>query len=345
MRNQIQTASEVKNSSRTSTLAHETRKSVMILLFAAISVVAFGQSIDSKKLTKWIKGKSIELKDNSDFKQLAQLLTDKTVIGLGEAAHGSKTLNNIRFDLAKTLIQENGFNNLAFEMSFNTGLRINHYLQTGEGDIEEILKQTNHFFNKSEELLNFIKWIKEYNKNSANPVNIYGFDIQVGFDIIEDLLKYYAKTDKEAENLLSGFKPGGLPDSLRIPTLNRLRERHAANRNDYVLKSDFLEYEYAAKRLEVLSNAMQMEGSGFWGQVRMRASCNAEVIKWIKDFEGENSKLILFAHNGHLGKGFSIFPRVRTLSTRGNFYDILQKEHITGWYLRETFGDKYYWHC
>jgi len=62
----------------------------------------------------------------------------------------------VRFDVAKALIENSAFTTVAFEMPFNIGLRINNYLQTGEGDIEQILKM-GHFFTNSTEMIGFYK--------------------------------------------------------------------------------------------------------------------------------------------------------------------------------------------
>jgi len=324
----------------------------IVILFVCETI--FAQNIDTINFANWINENSIELKENSGFRKLAEALDDKTIIGLGECVHGSKTINNLRIDIAKTLIENSGFNNIALELSFNTGLRINHFLKTGEGDIEQILKES-HFFINSAEILDFIMWLKDYNKKSTNPVNLYGFDIQSNTDLVEDLLKFYMKTDKESENLATAIKKiiennGGIwafreyPDLLQdsvMKIINRLAEKHTLNRKNYILNAGFIEYEYSEKRIEVLSNQMKMINSGYGQSLIMRDSCNAELIKWIKDFEGEKSKIILLAHNGHLGKSLWFYPRVRTLSTQG-FYEYFPEKFITGYYLNEIFGDKYY---
>ena len=168
------------------------------------------------------------------------------------------------------------------------------------------------------------------------------------------MLKFYVKTDKEAENLTATlfdiFKSKNIWKFRRYPALlqdsvmriiSRLTLKNELNKKDYVLNTSFVEYEYSAKRIDILSNCLQMINSDFARSCLMRDSCNAELIQWIKNFEGENSKIILFAHNGHLGKFTYFLPRVRTLSTQG-FYDAYPQELITGYYLKKIFGDKYY---
>jgi erythromycin esterase-like protein len=203
-------------------------------------------------------------------------------------------------------------------------------------------------------MLDFVRWIKRYNDDNNKKINLYGFDIQSNIDIVKDLLKFYEKTDKEAENFTTAliiiFENNNmwsfrdysalLKDSV-MAIISRLEEKHALNRKDYIIKVGIIEYEYSAKRIETLSNCLQMMISGYGQALIMRDSCNAELIKWIKNFEGEKSKIILLAHNGHLGKSLCLTPRERTLSTQG-FYEDYSEEFITGYYLSETFDDEYY---
>jgi hypothetical protein len=173
-----------------------TMKIKKVLLSTTILLVGkilFAQNIDTIRFARWINENAIELNEKSGFKQLAEVLSDKTIVGLGECVHGSKTIDNIRFDVAKALVENGDFSIVAFEMPFNIGLRINHFLQTGEGDVEQILMKS-HPFTKTTEMVYFIKWIKQYNARADKPVIFYGFDTQSNEDLMEDLLKFYKKT-------------------------------------------------------------------------------------------------------------------------------------------------------
>ena len=107
-----------------------------IILF--IGEMLLAQNIDTIQFVRWINENSIDLKERSGFTQLADKLNDKTIIGLGECVHGSKTISKTRIDIAKALIENNDFNNVAFEMPFNIGLRINHFYK----QVKEILKKS-----------------------------------------------------------------------------------------------------------------------------------------------------------------------------------------------------------
>ncbi len=327
----------------------------IILGVFIISVITLNaQVIDTTEFNKWIDENSINLDIKSNFNKLVDIIKDKPVIGLGECVHASKTINNLRFEITKELIKNANYRNVAFEMSFNTGLKVNNYIKTGQGNIRQILKES-HFFLNSIEMLEFIEWIRNFNNTSETPVSIYGFDIQSNIDIIEDLLSYYNEIDNDAASLVSylfeilskneiksfGEYPEIFQDSV-FNIINKLEAKHKLNRKNYIHKKGFIEYEYSNKRMVVLTQHLQMLNSGYSQSLKMRDSCNAALVKWIKDFEGEDSKIVLFAHNGHLSSAYKFVPRVRTLSCNG-FYEDYPDYLISGYYLKRILGyDNYY---
>jgi erythromycin esterase len=109
----------------------------------------------------------------------------------------------------------------------------------------------------------------------------------------------------------------------------------------YILEKGYLNYAYNLKKLNIIAEYMNMLNSGYAQSVQIRDSCNAELIKWINDLEGEQSKLIIFAHNGHLGKAQRFVPRVRTLSTDA-FYEDYPEKLIMGYWLNKIYADKYF---
>ena len=325
------------------------KKIALLIGLLIASKTPSAQIVDTVKFAAWINEHAIELDEtnNAGFESLANKLNDKSIIGLGESVHGSKTINNLRINIAKALIENGNFENVAFEMSFNTGLRLNHFLHTGDGDVKQILGQSHYFLN-SNELLDFILWMRNYNKQSEKKLSLYGFDIQSNIDLVEDLSLFYTSIDPDIARLTRtlveifathrmgsfGKYTTALKDSV-LAIVEAVKEKHQVNRKKYIIASDFVKYEYAGKRIEVLSNYLNMLNSGYSQSMRIRDFSNAEIVTWIKNFEGENSKIILFAHDGHLGVWDYFTPRVRTLSIQG-FYEDFPKELITGYYLKKN---------
>ena len=59
---------------------------ITFILATALSMGIFAQNIDTARFTRWINANSIELNEKSGFKQLAEKLNDKTIVGDGADA-------------------------------------------------------------------------------------------------------------------------------------------------------------------------------------------------------------------------------------------------------------------
>lgn len=114
-----------------------------------------------------------------DLMFLKDELNGKTVIGVGEATHGTGSFFQFKDRLFRFLVKEMGFRAFAIEvpMSFCNG--INEYVQTGEGNIEGLIEVNTSVF-ATKELLELVKWMREYNKTATDSekVRFYGFDVQ-----------------------------------------------------------------------------------------------------------------------------------------------------------------------
>lgn len=84
------------------------------LLFISILFISC-----SRKITTELSNKMIELKSvngiPNNFSNLNELINNKEIILLGEAAHGEGKTFEVKTELVKYLIEEKGFNTMAFE--------------------------------------------------------------------------------------------------------------------------------------------------------------------------------------------------------------------------------------
>lgn len=327
---------------------------LLILFLFNISYTQISNK-ELKTLSGWIDENlvSIEPQKLASFTPISQILKTKKIIAIGEAVHGSKTINTARFNFVKSLIKEAGVNNIAMEMGFNTGLKINHFIKTGAGDINSLLSQSHYFLNTSQ-MLEFILWLREQTKHHKAEISLYGCDIQINTSILNDITLYYKKAEFPLPNPLSilnkiffnkalfEYKKMSKDGQRSVENaVQILAENHKNNKKELITKRGYVAYSYTEKSIEVLSNYLKMLGSGFAQARKMRDSTNAELVKWIAEFEGEKSKIALLAHNGHLGTYNRYIPRVRTLSTIG-FYENYPKELLTGHYLKKWYGNSYY---
>jgi erythromycin esterase-like protein len=319
---------------------------LIIILFLLQLNVVKSQEFDTTIFVNWLNEKLIRVNnlDVNKSPELDEIFKSKRIVGIGEPVHGSKTVNEIRNTLAKHLIQNNGFSAIAFEFPFKTGLEVNDYVLNGKGNINDIISNSN-FFIKSYEFIDLIEWIKNRNENRINKVQVFGFDIQGNRDLTDDLTNYFILKNKSLSNDFDKIKQ--IISTKGNKYKNFTKDEIEFTRNTLnKAKLEFIECSSAdcdlgKQKLFVFENHLKMANSSFSDGVLMRDSCNALIIKWVTDKLGEDSKLILSAHSGHLGKFHILSPRVRTMQP-DIFYHLWEQDFFTGYWLNKIFEDDYY---
>jgi erythromycin esterase len=123
-------------------------------------------------------------------------LQETKIVGLGEATHGTKQFFTMKHRLFQFLVSELGFRIFAIEYEFSDSIAINMYVLNGEGKAEEVVKNIKFWTWRTQELLDLVKWMREWNiANPSDPVRFYGFDIQTHESPIRELKKYSYKTN------------------------------------------------------------------------------------------------------------------------------------------------------
>jgi erythromycin esterase-like protein len=77
------------------------------------------------------------LKANPD---LLNRIKTWTVIGLGEQTHGTHQFYRNKEQLIRFLVKESGIRSIGLEAPMAEVARLNEYVQTGSGEVDEILK-------------------------------------------------------------------------------------------------------------------------------------------------------------------------------------------------------------
>ncbi|QDY76509.1 erythromycin esterase family protein [Streptomyces qinzhouensis] len=116
---------------------------------------------------------------HTDLRALGTMIGGAKVVGLGEATHGSHEFFTMKERLFRHLVREKGFRAFSLEFSWPAGLRINDYLQSGEGDARQIAAETlaNSPWDR-EEFVHLIEWMRDHNRrNPTRTVHFVGNDL------------------------------------------------------------------------------------------------------------------------------------------------------------------------
>src|SRR3989344_8289989 len=136
-----------------------------------------------EEMVDWLKGHAIEIKtvqpqeNQQDLALLKNVIDTSQVVGLGEATHGNKEFFQIKHRLIKFLITGMGFDTVAFECPEQRAKKIDDYIKTGEGSEDQILEGLGYEVWRTQEVLDLINWLREFNSTSGRQISFYGCDV------------------------------------------------------------------------------------------------------------------------------------------------------------------------
>jgi len=261
----------------------------------------------------------------SDLMPLKPVLNNRRIVGMGEATHGTHEFQATKFRMFKFLVEQLGYKLFAIEANFTECRKVNDYVMYGKGDARKAIGGTYFWTWKTKEMVQMIEWMRVYNNNKPDTakVKFYGFDMQ--FDrgalasIKEKLKKvdsgYYYKNFKMFDTLTIcdtsklGYKKFSVKKADSIKQLLRAIDRYAANKLAALLQFfSPTEAAYLKQDIKVLEQCLDYDieisnGGGFtFNAHRIRDKSMAENIEWVLNFEGPASKIMIWAHNGHISK-------------------------------------------
>lgn len=281
---------------------------------------------------------------------LRDALADRTVVGLGEATHGSREFFQVKHRLVRLLVQECDCRAVAMEADFTAARAIDEYVTgvggDGERDPRAALAGLQVWPWKAEGVLELVEWLRSFNEGRppGDHVRVYGVDAQHTDAAARAVREYLDRVDPEyrerAEDALStlagGLEPwrdddddlaAALAETESVAT--GLRERFERRREAYVEATSPAAFAVAARQAWALERAWRLTSevhaaddlSG-WA---VREQSMARTVEWVLD--RESAPVALWGHNGHVMYG------ERDLGT---------DEPGLGELLADRYGDDYY---
>lgn len=270
----------------------------------------------------WLRESVIPLKGvhaNSgfnDLKALKPIIANSRIVALGEATHGTSEFFRIKHRLLEFFASEMGFTVFAIEANMPEAYRLNDYVLTGKGDPKELLRGMYFWTWNTQEVLDMIQWMRQFNQSGRGRIRFTGFDMQtptVARQIVSDFLR---KTNESfnttADSLFvlidsASVRHGSSTPNQYLDSALRASEqiydhiiRFQARRYPSI-ENDTTAWAVQNARIIVQSLRLAQEQSQrkFSG---LRDSCMAENVRWILEHSEKNAKIILWAHNGHISK-------------------------------------------
>ncbi|WP_297794440.1 erythromycin esterase family protein [uncultured Eudoraea sp.] len=297
-----------------------------LLVVILLSLVSCAEKSREDLVKEWITKNAIPLKtvqagsSFEDIEPLKNIVGDARIVSLGEPTHGNKEVFQLKHRMIEYLVEEMDFNIFALECPLGEAYDINRYVVDGIGDPEKALAGIYMWAWDTQEVLELIKWMRSYNAdpNHKTKVKFYGFDTQNPERATKVMLDYINKVDLALiNNVYAELGILEIPfsnpeiignrqwileegDSLSLKTIKLVMDSFDKNKTQYIKNTSVLEWEFAkqhARQVEIFIEESINDAEN-WSKIRDLGQ--AQNLKWIMDQEGDDSKMVVWAHNSHV---------------------------------------------
>ena len=274
----------------------------------AVTQPTTGSSSTLSADVQWLKANAIPFETaepnsgSEDLMPLKKIVGDARIVALGEATHGTHEFFQMKHRMLEFLVEEMGFNTFAMEAAWPEANLVNDYVHTGKGEPAQILRGY-AAGGDAPEVLDMIEWMRAYNENPNNTrkISFYGFDLgQAGPMAGDNVVQYGQKVDPQAAKQLADDYACYPQTSVACQTKwQAAYDWLAQHQADYTTKSSAEEFGLALQSARVAIQYQTFAASN--GNGLIRDPYMAENVTWILNQAGPDAKIVLWAHNDHVG--------------------------------------------
>lgn len=304
----------------------------------------FSESPAPEEVAAWLKTNAIRLASveaNAGFDDMAPLrarLKDARIVAMGEATHGTREFQQLKVRMFRFLVENLGFTVFGLETNWPESLTVNDYVLGGDVDPTAGL---GFLWWQTEDMFALLRWMRQYNQDSAHTrkLKFYGFDMQMPGLAETNVLDYLRRVAPEAVDATAKVFEvlGRSGENSQYEAASAEVKRHTAEslavllrrfderKSEWVRRSSQQDWAMARQNMVTVKAAEVKLASQDERGRAFRDRGMAENVKWILDQEPPGTKMMLWAHNGHVAAAASRdAPDYRPM----------------GGHLREFFGDR-----
>jgi hypothetical protein len=242
-------------------------------------------------------------------------LDKKKIIAIGETLHGSGSINEIAFLMAKNAIIYNNCKLILMELGLSSSLKLNLFLQgiLPESEISNIWEEGRNTHVSNPIFTNFLLWLREYNKTFDRKIFLLG--LLDTYEFIESPLYDYIFPFFSNENedillpLLNHLHKKELKEASNIVKTNTDRLKHLLGKNGFFFFNHVLE-----NLSEIEAGKKQFDYDTYDYYMWMNANT------FISSYLQKNETAFIYAHYGHVKKKEGKHEDLNSL-TMGNYLE------------------------
>ena len=300
--------------------------------FSSLTLSAQPQSVLTKQLAGYILPLTAASSGDSirDYHSVVATLDTFSLLGLGEASHGTKDFFDAKADIIMELVEKGKLKTLFFENEYGGIVSLNQFLHDNQRtDTESALRHSGMYdIYRCYEVLSLFDRLKTYNLEQPlnEQVSVYGIDMQYPYETVRRIKQLLG--DQELEPTY--HKTLSAIDSLTwYHFYDRPKIRWDQQANTDLVKR--LQEIAASKKgwelsfcVHLLEQALDIFDYGTRKSGIIRDRYMADNILWLRERLGTNGVQAVWAHNAHVT------------------YADYANHRCMGGYLKESLGEHYY---
>lgn len=163
---------------------------------------------DDQAVVDWVRKHAVSLQTPeaghgfTDMQPLKKMIGKARIVSLGEATHGSREFFQLKHRMLEFLATEMGFTIFSIEANMPEAYRLNDYVLNGNGDPAKLIKGMYFWTWNTQEVLDMVLWMREFNKSGKGRVQFTGFDMQTPDVAADNVRDFVDKQDTEYADAL-----------------------------------------------------------------------------------------------------------------------------------------------
>jgi erythromycin esterase-like protein len=159
------------------------------------------QASEEHAAVQWIRQNAVPLQTVeaghgfADLEPLGQIVGNARIVELGEATHGTREFFQLKHRIIEYLAAQKGFTIFSIEGNMPEAYRLNDYVLHGIGDPTELLGGLYFWTWNTQEVLDMILWMRDFNQSGKGHIEFTGFDMQFATLSVEAVRHFVQQYD------------------------------------------------------------------------------------------------------------------------------------------------------
>lgn len=264
-----------------------------------------------------------------EYDALLSWIGDARIVLIGEASHGTHDFYRERARITRQLLEEKRFAAVAIEGDWPDAFRVHRYVNPhGEENTDQNANDALNGFRRfpawmwrNMDVLDFVEWLSEYNRDTNSAVGFIGLDLYSLYKSAQQVLQYLEEhepnaaararyryscfdhfgEDSQAYGYAAGF---GLAENCEQAVVEQLVEMNRLMTRDWTVQPKLDLSFSASENAHLVRDAERYYRTMFGGRVsswNLRDEHMAETLDRVLAHLGVDAKIVVWAHNSHLG--------------------------------------------